>query len=427
MRFILPLLALLGYVLGGAVYKAPVKRIESARMKMIRSGTWEAFAKKRNAMRAKYSTNADVHRQSVLDYADNEYIGYVTLGTPEQEFLVVLDTGSSDFWIPDKKCMQFRKESCKQSECDPGLVCKVFCPDRTCCAKKSANSNPCEKKHYFDSSKSSSYVELSTRRSFEIIYGTGSAKGFLGNDTVRFGREGERDRLLVPGCVIGQAESIAEFFADTELDGILGLAFKDLSVTDTRHPFLQAVQLGLVDSILTVYLQRLGESAEGKYGGVYTYGGLDNENCGPVIAYEQLTLAFYWQFRMKKFSASNLVFKAGWEVMSDTGTSFLGIPSAIINQIASTYNAKYNQTTDLYTIDCNTDVEFVLTIGDHAYVIEKKNLVYKFGNTCLIPMFSMGSGAFGPSWLLGDPFIRQFCNIHDFEKQRIGFAEPLRK
>ncbi|KAK6036212.1 hypothetical protein COOONC_26283, partial [Cooperia oncophora] len=38
--------------------------------------------------------------------------------------------------------------------------------------------------------------------------------------------------------------------------------------------------------------------ATGEYGGVYTYGGLDKENCGDVIAYENLTSATYWQFRV---------------------------------------------------------------------------------------------------------------------------------
>ncbi|PIO57832.1 hypothetical protein TELCIR_20748, partial [Teladorsagia circumcincta] len=46
-----------------------------------------------------------------------------------------------------------------------------------------------------------------------FMYGTGSAKGFLGNDTVRFGAEDE-DQLIVPGTVFGQAETIADFFAD---------------------------------------------------------------------------------------------------------------------------------------------------------------------------------------------------------------------
>jgi len=33
----------------------------------------------------------------------------------------------------------------------------------------------------------------------------------------------------------------------------------------------------------------------------------------------------------------------------------------------------------------------------------------------------MGSG-FGLSWILGDPFIRQYCNVFDLGNKRIGFA-----
>lgn len=33
-------------------------------------------------------------------------------------------------------------------------------------------------------------------------------------------------------------------------------------------------------------------------GGVYTYGGIDEKNCGPVIAYEPLSATTYWQFKV---------------------------------------------------------------------------------------------------------------------------------
>ncbi|KAK6019146.1 eukaryotic aspartyl protease, partial [Ostertagia ostertagi] len=350
---------------------------------------------------------------------------------------VVLDTGSSNLWIPDETCVHSR-EICDQSKCDPGLICKVFCPEPTCCQNNAGSNkrqkNPCKGKHSFNSSESETYVKLANRTEFKIAYGTGSAKGFLGNDTVRFGAENE-NQLVVHGTVFGQAEQIADFFADNPIDGILGLGFRGLAVKNVNPPFQRAVDLGLVDPIFTVYMKSLGDLAKGAYGGVYTYGGLDKENCGEIIAYENLTTALYWQFRLKEVSAGYVTLKKGWEVISDTGTSWNGVPTAIASLVADAFGARCLVSSPSSTTrsmkstssKCNATVSMSLTIGDQIYVIESENLIIKVGDICLLTMFPMSSYGFGPQWILGDPFIRQFCNIHDVGNKRIGFAKPLKK
>ncbi|KAK5971166.1 Eukaryotic aspartyl protease, partial [Trichostrongylus colubriformis] len=159
----------------------------------------------------------------------------------------------------------------------------------------------------------------------------------------------------------------------------------------------------------------------------FTYGGNDTENCGEVIAYEDITQPFYWQFRMKKFSAGTFTIEKDWEVISDTGTSFIGVPTFVANMIAYTFDAEYDEQNGIFLVKCGTNVTFDLTIGKNVYTIESKNLVYEIEGICLITMFPMDAAGFGPQWILGDPFIRQYCNIYDMGKQKIGFAKPLKK
>ncbi|KIH63492.1 eukaryotic aspartyl protease [Ancylostoma duodenale] len=304
-----------------AVYQTPLVKIESPRIRMMRKGTWREAVKQRNAARIKAWTAAlaagDIYRQNVNDYYDTQYIANVTVGTPETTFQVVLDTGSADFWIPDLSCVLPPKgEGCEGSVCDYGG------------------------KHAYDWRTSETAKQKSGK--WEIEYGTGSASGEYSKDIVRFGDVGEK-RLEVPDTVVGRATKIAEFFKDIPMDGILGLAFQAaLTSYNIQPPFVRAYQLKLVDPIFTVHMRSVGD-AENVFGGVFTYGGIDTENCDKEITYVKLQYPALFQFEMQAVSIGNFYDKSGWEVISDTGTSFIGAPTRIADAIAKAAGARVTE------------------------------------------------------------------------------------
>uniref|UniRef100_A0A914WFT9 Peptidase A1 domain-containing protein n=1 Tax=Plectus sambesii TaxID=2011161 RepID=A0A914WFT9_9BILA len=418
------LLALLAITLGtcsAEVVRVPLTYSPPLRHRLMLDGKWSDHLRLKQQLRLSANSQG---RQVVTDLDDFAYYGTVNIGTPAQKFLVILDTGSANLWIPDITCGSKNTDSSCGDLCPqfPKSVCNVLC-GKECCLQSwesMPTKNACDSKSKFDSSKSSTYV--ANGQKWTIRYGTGSAQGFLGQDVVCFGNT----TVCIPTQVFGQASSIAPFFADQPIDGILGLGFTALAVDHVVPPFINAVNMGILDKpIFTVYLMHNGP-VEMPKGGVFTYGGFDTENCQDIIAYEPLSSATYWQIKLKAISVGHVSLSQGWQVISDTGTSFIGGPAAIIQQLAKEVGATYNAQAQAYFIDCNskaTAPDVVLTIGERKYPIKPVNYIVNVGDgTCEFSFFAFGGAGWGPAWILGDPFIRQYCNVYDVAQQRIGFA-----
>jgi len=370
-----------------AVHRINVRHIQSRRARMMADKTWSTHLKYKQQVRQMKIAQFGSVPQPVLDWDDLEYVGNITIGTPPQQFVVVLDTGSSNLWVTDKTC----------------------------------NNVPCRQKNKFDSSMSSTYTNLN--QAWTIQYGLGDARGNLGRDNMAFGGVGET-QLAIPMTTFGQANHISNDFTDDPSDGILGLAFQSLAVDDVVPPLQNAIAQGLLDQpLFTVWLQHKGLT-EGMNGGVFTYGAIDTMNCGALIAYQPLSSATYWQFRMETIGVGSYSSSAGWDVISDTGTSFIGGPSSVIRGLANAVNAVYHSTDEYYTVDCNANAgDVMIKIGDNMYNINPVNYITQADETtCYFDFFPFDFGGFGPSWILGDPFIRQYCNIYDIGNQQIGFA-----
>ncbi|KAL6744054.1 hypothetical protein Aduo_017029 [Ancylostoma duodenale] len=344
MLFLFVLLAGASYAIA-ETYQMPLLKIQSAMMQMLRAGTWAAYIEQ---MRAKHSeamkapSEKGDFRQEINVYHDMEYVANITVGTPEQNFTVVLDTGSPDTWVIDYTCSANKPAVCEESICDQGLICKVFCPDQNCCEMETPKGrNPCHGKRYFESAKSSSYVPMNGRWWMTYRPYGAAPYGFYGNDTLRFGSTGSK-QLVVPATKIGFADKIDNHFSSRQLDGIVGMAFPFISFNDVVSPFERAWKLGLVEPIFTVYMKRVGWKAENVFGGVVTYGGLDKQHCGDVIAYEPLSEEYptFWKFEMANVTAGGFVYEYPASAISDTSSSFFGVPSYFVGEIASNLSAK---------------------------------------------------------------------------------------
>ncbi|KAK6757265.1 hypothetical protein RB195_015220 [Necator americanus] len=382
----------------GYVYKMPLVRVEPQRIQMMREGKWAMALEQMNAERLMRKASAGaVYNQSLTGYHDVEYIGNITIGTPEKIFQVLLETGTADFWVPDASCAPPpRIKGCDESECDAGATCKIFCPKvELCCGGPGGmlaeRKYTCTGKNVYDPTKSATYVKMEGSWLFE--YNNGFVQGLYANDTVRFGTEGEH-RLTVPGTGFGRAVRISKYLMNSRFDGVLGLGFTSLALTETIQPFVRAHRLGLVEPIFTVHMRQVGV-ADNVYGGAFTWGGIDTENCGNLIAYQEVSLVWFWQFRLRNVSVGSYVSNTGWDVALDTASAFIGAPHSVVKGIAKALDAEYSPEEDAYFVDCD------------GY-----------------PKLQFG---IGPSWIFGAPFMRQYCTIFDMKMFRIGFANSLQE
>ncbi|CAD5233652.1 unnamed protein product [Bursaphelenchus xylophilus] len=357
-------MALAVFAVDSKILKVPLMRVNNS--KALSSKTGPAY---------------DVYGQKLRNDKDLTYNGVVSVGTPPQSFRVVFDTGSDIFWLPKKGC---RSSGPLASSCRFGKG--LYNPEGSTTADKLG-------------------------KSFHITYGTGSAVGEWWMDELSFG-DPSGDQLKLPEKVqIGAATQMT--FSD---EGILGLSFP--AANSPKPVFQRAVELGIMtDPVFTTYLRLCPTGCED--GGVITFGGEDREHCGPVTDWSPVDdTKMHWRFVMNGYEAGNLKKESGMTAITDTGTSFILGPSADIANIARQIGAVRQRNGDYY-ISCARDFKFKIKFGDNWYQIKSHMLKISLGRYCQLTMAAADIGF----WVLGDPFIRQYCQVHDVEKKRVGIAQ----
>jgi hypothetical protein len=316
----------------------------------------------------------------INNYENSQFYGEINLGTPEQTFNVIFDTGSSDLWVAG-------------SECD----------------------SSCGRHASYDASASSSYVEDGT--SFDIMYGSGPVSGYQSIDDLNFGGlvvKGQNFAQVTDASGLGAAYKLGKF------DGILGMAFDVLSVNGETTAFKNLIDQGLVDSGMFSFY--LGNSRADR--GELTLGGYNEDHFNGELDWVDLTESTYWVIDLGDVSVEGSSLSSTTKAIVDSGTSLITGPSEDIAKIADAVGAKPFISGE-YLIPCEGDhPDVTFTINNKDYTLSFEDYIIPDGDLCLFAFMGLDiPRPTGPLYILGDVFMRKYYSVFDYENKRVGLAE----
>lgn len=327
----------------------------------------------------------------------NEVLLYymnITVGTPEQQFRVHIDTGSSDLWL--------------------NTASSAYC---------SSISEPCRGGTY-DANSSSTYSYVNS--GFEIAYLDGSeSEGDYVTDTVRF----EGVSLLDQQFGVG-------YISSTE-DGILGIGYVSnvASATSQGEGIYSNVPTSLLNSgyistlAYSMWLNDL-DAAEGDllFGGVNTekYQG-ELETIAVVLYEDGVYRSLTIPLASVQVTGSESSIPRGEEIFValDSGSSLTYLPFDLTISIYNALGARYSRTEQVAFIECDraddaATLDFQFTDQKTIQVPFNELVIPYSRNLCVLGILPSDE-----LYILGDTFLRSAYVVYDLARNEISLAQTV--
>ncbi|KAI7907180.1 aspartic peptidase domain-containing protein [Cokeromyces recurvatus] len=374
----------------------------------------------------RYSYSSSIRKRSSIsnvyplyDQEQIEYLTKINIGTPPQEFLVSIDTGSADTWIPS-----------------------ISCPDKECPYKKFKTNN----------SRTLEWMNSS----FVIQYGAGSITGNYAKDTIRLVNNNKlEDQQQIKSQIFGLADSAKDNIISlaTQSNGILGLSFPALAANsdtkDAYDPILFALarQKLISEPVFSISLDQeqmmIGGKDKSLYKGDIHYMPVV-KNINPKT--NELDYTF-WSIGLKNIVLNNhtddlFINKSQNDdtlVILDTGTtlSYLNkeLTDKIVRWVTQREKLSINPDTYLYTVDCklreNKDkrkLVFLFSSINQAIVrfeVDIQDLISppKNDNDSQDCIFGITYNYDEQNtFVFGDSILRSTYLIFDMDQKQVGLA-----
>ncbi|KAI6205875.1 Aspartic peptidase family and Aspartic peptidase domain-containing protein [Aphelenchoides besseyi] len=335
----------------------------------------------------RYYGNLNVFLLNCLFAAD------IQIGTPPKTFQIIVDTGSSILWLPAVGCTTSGGKS-----------------NENLCNDRSSLYDPL-------ASKTAKRIFGSLHINYGVIGDVSSTHGAYYSDIFAFGnsRTSNSTLRLSSPVIFGAADHINRLER-----GILGLGIPVIGIGTSI--FDETYREGLLDQpLFSLYFKKCPtHQVQCKEGGVLTLGSKDAKNCNEVEGWvDALPFGGPWQFHLDSLTIGKFRYEQRSRAVTDSGSPLLHLPRQVVAGIVKELNAWYERY--YYVVNCTQKFSIDLTINGHVYSIPNEQVTYDVdGRKCLLNIQAADTDLL----LLGSPFIRSYCHVHDWINRRIGFAKP---
>jgi saccharopepsin len=345
-----------------------------------------SLLRKARALSTKYGQSVlpDEVNIPIDNLFNGQYFSTIGIGTPPQLFKLVMDTGSSNLWVP--------------GQCRPTV---------------------CRSHARYNATMSSTFEKNGSQ--FSTEYGTGGVSGHVSRDTVWVGD------LQIQRQLFAEVTHEDSLIASGSFDGIFGLGHEAVAINGIRPPLYRMLDQKLIDK--PVFSFYFGDTTRGTES-FCTLGGLDDTSYeGPVLTLP-LRRRIYWEVDLNAVSLGEaIVLGLNLGAILDTGTSLIAMPSDLA-ALFNRYMGATQVSSGLYEVDCHKrdqlpDLTFTLSgskfsISAHDYILELEN------GSCISCLQGFDAGEkTGPLFILGNAFLRRWYSIFDLENDTVGLAKAI--
>jgi len=327
-----------------------------------------------------FETEGYGHSVPINNFLNAQYFSEIEIGTPPQKFKVILDTGSSNLWVPSKQC----------------------------------GSIACYLHSKYDSDASKTYKSNGT--SFEIRYGSGSLSGFVSQDDVRIGDVTIKNQDF--------AEATSEpglAFAFGRFDGILGLGYDTISVNHIVPPLYNMINQGLIDEpVFAFYLCSTDGESE------VVFGGYDENHYEGKLIKLPVRRKAYWEVELGSITFGKESSQLDMGAILDTGTSLIALPTELAELLNAQIGAKKGFNGQ-YSIECSKRdalPELTFELSGHDFSIGPYDYILEVSGTCISAFMGLDfPEPVGPLVILGDAFLRKWYSVYDLGEHTVSLAK----
>ncbi|GAV55484.1 hypothetical protein ZYGR_0AV01150 [Zygosaccharomyces rouxii] len=377
-----------------------------------------------------------------LKNEQNFYSIRLSVGTPGQEVVVLLDTGSSDLWIPGSDNPYCKDSSVysmssqyKENEKDkpfqtlPGGITAT----KPSGGSRASGTIDCNQFGTFNNKESRTFHSNDTR--FSVSYGdTSYAEGTWGYDSINIGN------VSLANVSMGIAN------LTNSSVGILGIGLSNLENTYTgvenvknrdTHKYLNFPMMLKAQGLIEKNVYSLFLNRKRAYEGSILFGAVDHSKYTgqlytvPMLnLYKQQGLQAPLQLQvtlqgvgLKGGNVTNTTSTTPVPALLDSGTTLVYLPDKMVTMLADQLNANWDRAIGYYVTDCSNVDNTELYFNFGGFNIASNMSSYVIGrsgnNRCVIGLQSGGPD----SAILGDMFMQHAYIVFDLEDFEISMAQ----